>query len=323
MSVIRPEIDLPRNQLISGGNDVWDSIQAGVVLLDDYFPAAQPVQLAGNNAAQTNTATNGGVSQTYLLAGNSAAQTNTATQGAIAQTHVLAGNNAAQVNTSPPGGIVQTHVLAGAGAAQENTATAGAVSSQAQILAGANVWQGATSSVGAVTVGGIELVLGGDSCAQPNTSTTGEVSQLHQLDGSNCVAINEVLLALGRICGPTVKFNRIECMPVPEWCCQCGGETTAFYKGLDDDVLMRLFNDGRIVQPSLITRVELAYRGGSINSVDNPNLFQTEGDGIRLRLGESNIPVGVHQMRLIVSGADKPGGVVWSDHLTVGVLSAQ
>ena len=285
MSVIRPQIDLPRGALISGGLDVWDSTQAGVVLLDDYFPAEQAGPLAGNNAAQTNTATNGGVSQTYSLAGNSAAQTNTAPQGAIAQTHVLAGNNAAQVNTSPPGGIVQTHGLAGAGAAQENTATAGAVSSQAPILAGADVWQGVTSSVGAVTVGVIELVLGGTACAQPNTSTTGEVSQAHQLEGSNCVAVNEVLLALGRICGPTVKFNRIECMPVPEWC-QCGGETTAFYKGLDDDVLMRLFNDGRIVQPSLVTRAELAYRGGSINSVDNPNLFQTEGDGIRLRLGE-------------------------------------
>lgn len=113
-----PQYDLPRG--LSGGADVWDVIEAGRILSDEYFDAAS-VSLTGNNAAQPNTSTSGGVAQDHQLAGVSVNAPTTATSGAVSQAHTLAGADAATAGTSTSGGVIQAHLLAGAGAVQVNT----------------------------------------------------------------------------------------------------------------------------------------------------------------------------------------------------------
>lgn len=92
-----------------------------------------------------------------------------------------------------------------------------------------------------------------------------------------------------------------------------------FYKGRGNDVLMTLSNNGVPVLPASITKVEFKYAGGTVNSVDNPELFAFETTGIRLKFGPSILPVGIYQMRLIVFSADHPEGIVWVDKLTIGM----
>lgn len=92
-----------------------------------------------------------------------------------------------------------------------------------------------------------------------------------------------------------------------------------FYKGRGNDALMTLTNNGAPVLPSTVTKVEFKYLGGAVNSVDNPDLFDFEATGIRIKFGASTLPIGTHQMRLIVFSLDHPEGIMWVDNLTVGV----
>lgn len=92
-----------------------------------------------------------------------------------------------------------------------------------------------------------------------------------------------------------------------------------FYKGRENDVFLQLFNDGVLVTPEFVTKIEFRYNGGSFNSTDNPDLFSFEATGIRLKFGASTVPSGIHQMMMVVYSSDHPNGIVWYDKLTIGL----
>ena len=92
-----------------------------------------------------------------------------------------------------------------------------------------------------------------------------------------------------------------------------------FYKGRGNDVLMTLSNNGASVLPASITKVEFKYSGGSVNSVDDPELFTFETNGIRLKFGGLTVQAGLYEMSLIVYSADHPEGIVWDASISIKV----
>lgn len=92
-----------------------------------------------------------------------------------------------------------------------------------------------------------------------------------------------------------------------------------FYKGRGNDVLMTLSNNGAPVLPASITKVEFKYTGGSVNSVDDPDLFAFEPTGVRLKFGGLTIPAGLYAMALIVYSADHTDGIVWDPSISFKV----
>ena len=92
-----------------------------------------------------------------------------------------------------------------------------------------------------------------------------------------------------------------------------------FYKGRGNDVLMTLSNNGAPVLPTSITKVEFKYAGGTVNSIDNPELFAFETTGVRLKFGGLTVPAGLYAMSLIVYSADHPEGIVWDDSIPIKV----
>ena len=92
-----------------------------------------------------------------------------------------------------------------------------------------------------------------------------------------------------------------------------------FYKGRGNDVFMTLSNNGAPVLPASITKVEFKYAGGTVDSVDDPELFAFETTGIRLKFGGLTIPAGLYAMSLIVYSADHPEGIVWDASISIKV----
>ncbi len=90
-----------------------------------------------------------------------------------------------------------------------------------------------------------------------------------------------------------------------------------FYKGRANDVFMTLTNNGVPVLPAAITKVEFKYPGNSINSDDDPQLFDFQSTGINLKFG--GLEKGSYDMSLIVYSADHPEGIVWDDSICVKV----
>jgi hypothetical protein len=83
--------------------------------------------------------------------------------------------------------------------------------------------------------------------------------------------------------------------------------------------MIMLMNNGAPAFMPAITRAEVQYATGSVNSVDNPELFQIEANGIRIKFGASTIPRGIHQMRLIVHSLDYPDGFVWVKNFSTAI----
>lgn len=92
-----------------------------------------------------------------------------------------------------------------------------------------------------------------------------------------------------------------------------------FYKGRGNDVLMTLSNNGVAVPPASITKVEFKYAGGTVNSVDDPELFAFETTGVRLKFGGLTVQAGLYEMGLIVYSADHPEGIVWDASISIKV----
>jgi hypothetical protein len=151
------EYKLSAQQALDLSGNPWQIYEPQRIWVPFSAPSSG-VTLTGNSAAQSNTSTNGGVTQTHVLTGASASQANASTSAPIAQTHILLGANAAQPNTSTSGAISQAGDLTGNNVAQPNTSSSGAVT-QTHILVGANASQQNTFTSGSISTG--TVIVGG------------------------------------------------------------------------------------------------------------------------------------------------------------------
>lgn len=87
-----------------------------------------------------------------------------------------------------------------------------------------------------------------------------------------------------------------------------------FYKGRDNTHDLQLKEAGAIINHALISRVRLELTDGNvIDSNTTPELFTLlEADRITLKLGQSAIPVGGYNARVVVFDASNPNGMVFT-----------
>lgn len=92
-----------------------------------------------------------------------------------------------------------------------------------------------------------------------------------------------------------------------------------FFKGRDNSIKLSLFNNGVLVSPSNVRKVELKSRNVSVNSIDNPDIMATGVDGYTLKFGFVQWPVGAYKLSIYVYSSDNPNGVLWGETLNVKI----
>jgi hypothetical protein len=100
--------------------------------------------------------------------------------------------------------------------------------------------------------------------------------------------------------------------------------TLVFYKDRDNSVLLKLRQNGiELAYTSVINKVTVKWRAGSVDSVANPTLFDVQNSGVRLKLGGINVaaPATLQALLIIHSNLYWPNGVVWTDRLTIKLLT--
>ncbi|MGB4499634.1 MAG: hypothetical protein WBI40_13180, partial [Methylococcaceae bacterium] len=118
---------------------------------------------------------------TVDLVGQSLTQTDTVSNGEITQIHALSGNNLNQIDTVSNGTITQIHSLTGADLVQTDTVSNGTITSTVDLI-GANLSQVDTISNGVVTQA---INLSAFNLSQFDTVSNGSVSQIHKPTGQN------------------------------------------------------------------------------------------------------------------------------------------
>lgn len=94
-----------------------------------------------------------------------------------------------------------------------------------------------------------------------------------------------------------------------------------FYEDRDNSVLLKTYQNGYESSYASFTKVALVWRGGSVNSVDNPTLFTINNTGIRLRLGGLSLtPPAEVSALLVIYSEGWPNGIVWGERITIKFL---
>lgn len=87
---------------------------------------------------------------------------------------------------------------------------------------------------------------------------------------------------------------------------------TVVYFGRDNDVLLVLRNNGVLVDPTTLQKIEIDVGTAQFDSAADPAIVIPESGGVRLRFG-SALAVGVYDMHVIAYSVDHPAGVVWGE----------
>jgi hypothetical protein len=96
--------------------------------------------------------------------------------------------------------------------------------------------------------------------------------------------------------------------------------TVTFYKGRDNDASLTLKSNGAAFQPANVTKIELNYGSGSVDSATSPDLFSFTQTDIKLKLGGLDIPAGTYSMTVIIYTSASLSGIVWGDPLSIKLI---
>ena len=94
-------------------------------------------------------------------------------------------------------------------------------------------------------------------------------------------------------------------------------EEAIFFENRDNNATITIYNDGVVVSPSEITKLEFVYFGGSVDSVSSPSLFVFGSSSILLLFGKLDIAPGIYSMKMIVYHQDYTSGIVWDSNITM------
>ncbi len=93
-----------------------------------------------------------------------------------------------------------------------------------------------------------------------------------------------------------------------------------FFKNRDNSVLLKLFQSGVELSYGTITKAELKYATGSVDSILNPTQVSISS-GVRLRLGSLSFTTPIKfKSKLIIYTASWPNGVVWIPELMIRLI---
>jgi hypothetical protein len=98
-------------------------------------------------------------------------------------------------------------------------------------------------------------------------------------------------------------------------------EYLVFYKNRDNSILVKLYQNGISFNYASISKAEIKWKTGSVDSQLNTSLFTIDTNGIRLKLGSINVPAQTDlQAKLIIYSSGWPNGVVWNGRLNIRIL---
>lgn len=90
------------------------------------------------------------------------------------------------------------------------------------------------------------------------------------------------------------------------------------YKDRDNVTGLRLTASREVINPSLLTRIELISRDVIVSTDSDPELFELTDTEIRVKLGLSPFPVGRQLVRLVAYDPINTAGITFGDiNLTV------
>jgi hypothetical protein len=95
--------------------------------------------------------------------------------------------------------------------------------------------------------------------------------------------------------------------------------TETAYIGYDNTIDIKLLEDGETVDLSSVTRMTLTVAGATIDSLEDPDVFDwSAGDGVLvLALGDQELTAGTYRARLVVYDEKHDDGIVWEDFALV------
>lgn len=96
------------------------------------------------------------------------------------------------------------------------------------------------------------------------------------------------------------------------------GLKTIEFKGTDKVLMIRLFNDSRLIPDhSVITRILVKTRDQTFDSDVTPALFEIQTSHIGVIFGQLFTNVGVYKVCLTTFDPSNVNGVTWTDNLTI------
>lgn len=157
-----------------------------VITFDSVVTGSGGIDLIGAGSTQSNTSTNGSITQVHSLLANNSSQTNQTTSGSLAQDVTLVGQGSVQGNTSSTAAFTQVHSLVSQSSAQANSTTSGTLTQVHSLVSQSSTQSNLTTS-GTLTQ---NHVIVAQAVSQANSTSSNGFTQVHSLTAQSSVQSN-------------------------------------------------------------------------------------------------------------------------------------